>query len=208
MLVNEESRVQACLSAMTCAHGPLDLYLTKSAALGPDPLREDADAERLWRSMQSTRKAVGQVLMAQECVAGIGNIFRYQARAGRQWWRACDEGCVLVALLVGQGGDPVQGRRAPRAARQHGQSGRQPRTRRQSFSQSFTPQSGQQNCKRHVHPSKPRSEAHEVMNACVWCASGAEGGLRQDLVPLRTAAAEGYGQGSSTAFSYLRTPIS
>lgn len=84
--------MQACLSAMTCVHGPLDLYLTKSAALGPDPLREDADAERLWRSMQSTRKAVGQVLMAQECVAGIGNIFRYQARPGRQWWRARDEG--------------------------------------------------------------------------------------------------------------------
>jgi hypothetical protein len=43
VLVSEgEQRVQASLSAMTCVHGSLELYTAKSAALGPDPLREDA----------------------------------------------------------------------------------------------------------------------------------------------------------------------
>lgn len=34
---------------------------SKYAALGPDPLREDADKERLWAKMQATAKPIGQV---------------------------------------------------------------------------------------------------------------------------------------------------
>lgn len=46
------------------------------AKLGPDPLREDADRERLWAVMQKSKKSIGQLLMDQSAVAGIGNIYR------------------------------------------------------------------------------------------------------------------------------------
>ena len=39
-------------------------------------VRCGADRERLWARMQTTQKPVGQVLMDQACVAGVGNIFR------------------------------------------------------------------------------------------------------------------------------------
>ncbi|GFH23629.1 uncharacterized protein HaLaN_21269, partial [Haematococcus lacustris] len=61
---------------MTVDWGGLDLYSHWAAQLGPDPLREDADKEVLWQSMQRSRKPVGLVLMSQELVAGIGNIYR------------------------------------------------------------------------------------------------------------------------------------
>lgn len=75
-LVNKDINISASLSAMTCVHGGPDLYESKYNALGPDPLREDADKERLWLKMQSTSKAIGQVLMDQSFIAGIGNIYR------------------------------------------------------------------------------------------------------------------------------------
>ncbi|KAK9902765.1 hypothetical protein WJX75_005429 [Coccomyxa subellipsoidea] len=69
-------RVVALLSAMIVQHGGLDLYEEKVAKLGPDPLREDADKERLWAVMQKSKKSIGQLLMDQTAVAGIGNIYR------------------------------------------------------------------------------------------------------------------------------------
>ena len=53
-----------------------DFYHKKASALGPDPLREDADAEKLWLRMQSSKKPVGLMLMDQSAVAGVGNIYR------------------------------------------------------------------------------------------------------------------------------------
>lgn len=47
-----------------------------AAKLGPDPLREDADGEKLWAKMQAAKKPVGLILMDQSAVAGVGNIFR------------------------------------------------------------------------------------------------------------------------------------
>jgi formamidopyrimidine-DNA glycosylase len=46
------------------------------ADLGPDPLREDADAELLWAMVQASKKPIGLVLMDQTMVAGLGNIYR------------------------------------------------------------------------------------------------------------------------------------
>ena len=46
------------------------------ARLGPDPLRADADPERAWERIGRSRTAVGQLLMDQSVVAGIGNIYR------------------------------------------------------------------------------------------------------------------------------------
>lgn len=44
--------------------------------MGPDPLREDADSDRLWRSIRKSKKPIGLVLMDQTLVAGLGNIYR------------------------------------------------------------------------------------------------------------------------------------
>ena len=52
------------------------LYDEKRGKLGPDPLREDADKELLWVRMQKSKAPVGRLLMDQEVVAGIGNIYR------------------------------------------------------------------------------------------------------------------------------------
>ncbi|BDA51318.1 probable endonuclease 8 1 at N-terminal half [Coccomyxa sp. Obi] len=69
-------RLVALLSAMIVQHGGMELYEEKLAKLGPDPLREDADKERLWEVMQKSKKSIGQLLMDQTAVAGIGNIYR------------------------------------------------------------------------------------------------------------------------------------
>ena len=53
-----------------------EFYEEQIAKLGPDPLREDADRELLWASMQKAKTPVGLVLMQQDKVAGIGNIYR------------------------------------------------------------------------------------------------------------------------------------
>ena len=46
------------------------------ATLGPDPLRRTADPERLWSKLQRSSKPVGLLLMEQDVVAGIGNVYR------------------------------------------------------------------------------------------------------------------------------------
>jgi endonuclease-8 len=52
--------------------------------LGEDPLRSDADPERAFAKIHASRMAIGQLLMRQEIVAGIGNIYRAELlfRAG------------------------------------------------------------------------------------------------------------------------------
>jgi endonuclease-8 len=44
--------------------------------LGPDPLRRDADPERMWARLKRSAKPVGLLLMEQDVVAGIGNVYR------------------------------------------------------------------------------------------------------------------------------------
>jgi len=46
------------------------------ARLGPDPLRKDADPEQTWGKLQRSDKPVGLLLMEQDVVAGIGNVYR------------------------------------------------------------------------------------------------------------------------------------
>ncbi|PDP88279.1 formamidopyrimidine-DNA glycosylase [Glycomyces fuscus] len=54
------------------------------ARLGPDPLRDDADPERAWRVVGRSRTSIAALLMRQDVVAGIGNIYRAESlfRAG------------------------------------------------------------------------------------------------------------------------------
>ena len=45
-------------------------------ALGPDPLRPDADPDRAWRRIHRSDRALGDLLMDQEVLAGVGNVYR------------------------------------------------------------------------------------------------------------------------------------
>ena len=44
--------------------------------LGPDPLRDDADWSRAWARVGRSRKPIGALLMDQQVLAGIGNVYR------------------------------------------------------------------------------------------------------------------------------------
>ena len=47
--------------------------------LGPDPLRSDADTERVWTRISRSRAAIGGLLLNQAAVAGVGNVYRAEA---------------------------------------------------------------------------------------------------------------------------------
>jgi len=44
--------------------------------IGPDVLRADADPERAWARISRSRSSIGQLIMDQSVMAGIGNIYR------------------------------------------------------------------------------------------------------------------------------------
>ncbi|MEU7145949.1 DNA-formamidopyrimidine glycosylase family protein [Nocardia sp. NPDC046473] len=44
--------------------------------LGPDPLRRGADPDRAWQRMRRSRRAIGALLMDQQVIAGVGNVYR------------------------------------------------------------------------------------------------------------------------------------
>lgn len=46
------------------------------ARLGPDPLRVDADPERAWRRIKASQRPIGDLLMDQAVLAGVGNVYR------------------------------------------------------------------------------------------------------------------------------------
>jgi len=46
------------------------------ARLGPDPLRDDADPDRAWSRISRSRGPIGGLLMNQEVLAGVGNVYR------------------------------------------------------------------------------------------------------------------------------------
>ncbi|WP_148574281.1 Fpg/Nei family DNA glycosylase [Nocardioides caldifontis] len=46
------------------------------AKLGPDPLRADADPERAWRRISTSHRSIGELLLDQAVVAGVGNVYR------------------------------------------------------------------------------------------------------------------------------------
>jgi endonuclease-8 len=47
--------------------------------LGPDPLRRDADPQRAWLALQRRRIPIGQALLDQSVMAGVGNVYRAEA---------------------------------------------------------------------------------------------------------------------------------
>ena len=46
------------------------------ARLGPDPLRPDADPDLAWRRISRSPRAIGDLLMDQKVLAGVGNVYR------------------------------------------------------------------------------------------------------------------------------------
>ena len=44
--------------------------------LGPDPLRPDADPELAWRRISRSPRTIGDLLMDQKVLAGVGNVYR------------------------------------------------------------------------------------------------------------------------------------
>ncbi len=61
---------------MICAVVTRDDRTRIVAGLGPDPLRRDADPERLWSRLTSSTRPVGLMMMEQDVIAGIGNVYR------------------------------------------------------------------------------------------------------------------------------------
>jgi DNA-formamidopyrimidine glycosylase len=80
------------------------------ARLGPDPLRPDADPMRAWARISRSQRPIGDLLMDQAVLAGVGNVYRAEVlfrhrmhplRPGRtlrvgQWRAMWDDLVVLM----------------------------------------------------------------------------------------------------------------
>jgi endonuclease-8 len=100
------------------------------ARLGPDPLRDDADPMRAWSRISRSRRPIGDLLMDQEVLAGVGNVYRAEVlfrhrmhplRPGRtlrvgQWRAMWDDLRTLMADGVETGTiDTVRPQHTPEA---------------------------------------------------------------------------------------------
>jgi DNA-formamidopyrimidine glycosylase len=100
------------------------------AALGPDPLRPDADPERAWRRISRSPRPIGDLLMDQTVLAGVGNVYRAEVlfrqridpmRPGRtlrkaQWAAIWSDLVALMAEGVRTGRiDTVRAEHSPEA---------------------------------------------------------------------------------------------
>ena len=98
--------------------------------LGPDPLRADADPDRAWARIAKSPRTIGDLLMDQEVLAGVGNVYRAEVlfrhrihprRPGRtlrvgQWRAMWDDLVVLMADGVRTGRiDTVRPEHTPEA---------------------------------------------------------------------------------------------
>jgi DNA-formamidopyrimidine glycosylase len=79
--------------------------------LGPDPLRADADLDAAWQRIRRSHRPIGDLLMDQAVVAGVGNVYRAEVlfrarmhplRPGSTLRRSQFEGiwADLVALMA------------------------------------------------------------------------------------------------------------
>lgn len=103
--------------AITCALVGAERRDQVVAALGPDPLRPDADPDRAWQRIARSNRAIGELLMDQSVVAGVGNVYRAEVlhrtrlhplRPGRtlrrrQWEAIWSDVVVLMAEGVRAG---------------------------------------------------------------------------------------------------------
>ena len=100
------------------------------AKLGPDPLRVDADVDKTWRRISRSERPIGDLLMDQSVLAGVGNVYRAEVlfrhrmhplRPGKtlrhgQWQAMWDDLVVLLAEGVRVGRiDTVRPEHTPEA---------------------------------------------------------------------------------------------
>jgi endonuclease VIII len=98
--------------------------------LGPDPLRADADPDRAWARISRSQRTIGDLLMDQAVLAGVGNVYRAEVlfrhrihprRPGRtlrvgQWRSMWDDLVELMAEGVRTGRiDTVRPEHTPEA---------------------------------------------------------------------------------------------
>lgn len=56
-----------------------DEELVIRSRLGPDPIRDDADPERAWERIVKRKSTIGEALMDQKVMAGVGNVYRAES---------------------------------------------------------------------------------------------------------------------------------
>lgn len=80
VVIHTDQHVIVLFSAPVCEVIRTDqLNEHTTAKLGPDLMRDDVDAEEVWRRMHDPRNAdlpLGEAIMIQEIMAGIGNILK------------------------------------------------------------------------------------------------------------------------------------
>jgi endonuclease VIII len=64
------------VGATACSLLDLDEVDAITGGLGPDPIRDDADPERACSALQRRSVGIGQALMDQRVLAGVGNVYR------------------------------------------------------------------------------------------------------------------------------------
>jgi len=126
-----------------CALVSSDRQAEITRALGPDPLRPDADPEIAWQRVKVSKMPIALLLMDQRVSAGVGNIFRaevlYRHRIdpmmqGRllrhgEWLAVWDDLVALMSSAVARGRidsvrpehEPEAMGRAPRVDRHGGE---------------------------------------------------------------------------------------
>ena len=62
--------------AIVCALVTPEEAAAVRGRLGPDPLRPDADPDRAWARVTRSKAPIGQLLMDQSVLAGVGNVYR------------------------------------------------------------------------------------------------------------------------------------
>ncbi|HEY4609691.1 MAG TPA: hypothetical protein VIH06_10820, partial [Ilumatobacteraceae bacterium] len=62
-----------------CAIGTVDDRDRIVARLGPDPLRNDADPDQVFAAISRRVAPIGQLLLDQKVISGIGNVYRAEA---------------------------------------------------------------------------------------------------------------------------------
>jgi len=62
-----------------CAIDPPSVRASIIAGLGPDPLRRGADRQKMIDKMRKSHRGIGDLLMDQSVIAGVGNVYRAEA---------------------------------------------------------------------------------------------------------------------------------
>lgn len=69
-------RVADLRGPMVCALIDSERRERIESSLGPDPLDPKAEPDRAWERIAKSRKGIGALLMEQQAIAGIGNVYR------------------------------------------------------------------------------------------------------------------------------------